>query len=306
MKTAFLGYGEIGATVLAGLAQAHEVAPVITHRADFGGLGEDHVIRLAERLGLHVVLARNAGEPQVLDALRAAGVDTLVSANWRTTVPAAALEIPRLVPLNVHDALLPSYAGFGSVNWSIRNGEDEIGLTVHVMEPELDTGPVVYQVRVPISETDTAGDVYLRLLEQYPGAVLRALELLAEGVQPVPQKADGASFYHRITARDVRLDWNLPTRRLVDLIRSQIGPYVPTWFELEGTRVFVTAAAVPRRAVKGTPGRVVRFTEGGVAVACGPSWDEGSTGVIMLELQLEGADPVPAASLLTRLGVQLS
>lgn len=50
----------------------------------------------------------------------------IVSANWRTRVPEQALRIPSRCPINVHDALLPGYAGFGSVNWSIRNGETKI------------------------------------------------------------------------------------------------------------------------------------------------------------------------------------
>ena len=83
--------------------------------------------------------------------------------------------------IDIHDALLPDYAGFGSVNWSIRNGETKIGLTVHVMERELDTGPILHTVTVPIGPLDTATTVTGELLNNYPDAVLTALDLIAQG-----------------------------------------------------------------------------------------------------------------------------
>jgi len=225
MRLAFLGYGEIGATVLEPLAAHHDIAIVLTHRPDFGGLGENPVVAVARRHGLPVVSARDAGEPHALQALQDSAPQVLVSANWRTRVPEQALTIPTLFPINIHDALLPGYAGFGSVNWSIRNSESWIGLTVHVMEPELDTGPILHTVVVPIGDDDTAGTVYAALLRQYPGAVLTALQAIESGARSVPQPGEGASFYHRITPADTRIDWTLPTTGLLNLIRAQSDPF---------------------------------------------------------------------------------
>jgi methionyl-tRNA formyltransferase len=306
VKVAFLGYGEIGTTVLGGVASRHHVGMVVTHESGFTGLETNGVLAMAEERGLPVVSARNAGEPQVLAALREFAPEVLVSANWRTTVPESALEIPSLYPLNVHDALLPAYAGFGSVNWAIRNGDTEIGLTVHVMEAELDTGPVVCQVVVPIGPEDTAGDVYRNLLAEYPGAVLKALELVGEGATPTKQSTEGATFYHRITLADTRIDWALPTERLLNLVRAQSDPFLNAWFTAGDRRVFVKRAVAPLRDYRGTPGRVLRHAEGGVAVACGPSWESGSRGLILLEVQPEGQQPLPASEYFRKPGAQLT
>ncbi|MEV5241115.1 methionyl-tRNA formyltransferase [Streptomyces cinnamoneus] len=298
MRIAFLGYGEIGATVLAGIAAEHEPAVVVTHPARFGDLHEPHVAKLATDLGLPVVEARRADEAQAVTALRAARPDVLMSANWRTVIPAPVLAIPALLPLNVHDALLPGYAGFGAVNWAVRNGESRTGLTVHVMEPELDTGPVLWQVAVPIAPDDTATTVQQRLLEQYPGAVLAALDRAASGVRPVPQHAGGASFYHRITEADTRIDWTLPTGRLVDLVRAHSDPFVNAWCTFGGRKLYVKRAARPSRPHRGTPGRVVRHADGGVAVVCGRSWESGADGIVLLDVRPEHGRVQPAAEVL--------
>ncbi|WP_052230276.1 methionyl-tRNA formyltransferase [Streptomyces sp. CT34] len=305
MKIAFLGYGEIGDTVLAGIAGKHEVSVVVTHPARFGGLQETHVVRRAAELALPLVEARHADDPHVVATLRDARPEVLLSANWRTVVPESTLAIPTLLSLNVHDALLPSYAGFGSVNWAIRNGESEIGLTVHVMAAELDTGPILWQVKVPIGAEDTATTVYRRLLDAYPGAVLTALDRAAAGVEPQPQSTEGASFYHRITEADTRIDWSQPTERLLDIVRAHSDPFVNAWCRHAGTKLFVKRATRPSRAYRGTPGHVVRHTDGGVAVVCGPSWATGSDGIILLEVQPENGRRHPATSLLSP-GTRLS
>jgi methionyl-tRNA formyltransferase len=305
MKVAFLGYGEIGAAVLTGLVTQHEVIVVVTHEPSFGGLDEDHVASLSSWLELPTLYARNAGEDHVIRAIKDCEPEVLVSANWRTTVPEPVLEIPSRYPVNIHDALLPGYAGFGSVNWAIRNGETRIGLTVHVMEAELDTGPVLHTVVVPIDAEDTAGIVYARLLREYPGGVLTALDLIADGIRPVPQPTVGASFYHRITEADNKIDWSLPTTLLVNLIRAQSDPFRNAWCTVNGEKLYVKRAKRPVRSYRGTPGRVVRHAEGGVAVVCGPSWEADSNGIILLEIQREGHRSQPAAQYFTKLGIQL-
>ncbi|WP_171164465.1 methionyl-tRNA formyltransferase [Streptomyces sp. I05A-00742] len=298
MRIVFLGYGEIGATVLAGITAVHETALVVTHPTRFSRLNEPHVGIVAADLELPVLEARHAREEHVVEAVRAARPDVLVSANWRTIIPQHVLEIPALLPLNVHDALLPGYAGFGAVNWAIRNGESRTGLTVHVMDPELDTGPVLWQVTVPIDDDDTATTVQQRLLKEYPGAVLAALERAESGVLPVPQTAEGPSFYHRITEADTRIDWALPTRRLLDLVRAHSDPFVNAWCLSAGRKLYIKRAARPARPHRGTPGLVVRHTDGGATVTCGHSWEPGADGIVLLEVRPEDGPPVSATELL--------
>jgi methionyl-tRNA formyltransferase len=160
-------------------------------------------------------------------------------------------------------------------------------------------------VIVPIGTEDTAGTVYSKLLQEYPGAVLKALNLLADGAQPVPQPSAGSTFYHRITEADTRIDWSLPTRQLVNLIRAQSDPFTNAWCMVNGEKLYVKRAKEPCRSYRGTPGRVIKYAEDGVAVVCGPSWEARSDGIILLEVQGEGQQPQSATSFFKKLGAQL-
>jgi methionyl-tRNA formyltransferase len=299
VKLVFMGYGFLGANVLRGLSLGHEVAVVVTHRTEFAGLGEADVQRAAEELKIPVVFSDAAAEPHLHEKLRAIAPDAIVSTNWRTTVPREVLRIPPLGAVNVHDALLPQYAGFGAVNWAIRNGETSTGLTAHLMDEQLDTGRVIAQSVVSIDPHDDARRVLQALLAQYVPVTLRALQLLESGSRGEPQTGE-ASFYHRIGIEDTRIEWGCGTTELYNLVRAQSDPFVNAWTEHLGQRLYVKAAAVPERAYRGTPGRIFSAAEGGVAVACGGPRHPDGRGLILLHVQTEEGPPVRAIDYLPK------
>ncbi|MGH9157672.1 MAG: methionyl-tRNA formyltransferase [Acidimicrobiales bacterium] len=305
MRIVFMGYGALGANLLRAIAERHDVVLVFTHPVDFGGLGEDDVQRLGEALRIPLMQSRSAADPKVLARLRDVSPEAIVSTNWRTTLPREVLRIPTLGAINVHDALLPRYAGFGAVNWAIRNGETETGLTVHLMDDELDTGPILAQTTVPIAPNDTAAHVLDALVARYPPIALRALELLRDGDPGRPQTGP-ASFYHRIGPQDTYIDWRLDTTTLHDLVRGQSDPFHNAWTRHQDRPLRIKTAAIPRRAYCGTPGRVIKAAEGGVAVACGsPRSSRDARGLILLDVQRDNDAPVRARDYFVRFGDHL-
>ncbi|MEU7477112.1 methionyl-tRNA formyltransferase [Lentzea sp. NPDC042327] len=300
MRIVFFGYGELGAVVLSALVEHHDVVLVLTHRTEFTGLGEPHVADLVEQHGLRSVISSNGREPELPAQLRELGADAIVSTNWRTRLPGELLTTSRLGALNVHDALLPKFSGFGAVNWAVREHESETGVTVHLMEPELDTGPVVVQRVVPIGDHDTATEVYEQVTAQYVPATLEALQKLAAGDRGTAQDASKRTFWHRITEDDTRIDWTRSTREIYDLVRGQSDPYVNAWTMLDGRKVAVKRAAPPSMGFCGTPGRVVRQADGGVAVVTG------TEGIILLEVQVDGEEARPAAEVFKKMGGRLT
>ncbi|MDC0710240.1 methionyl-tRNA formyltransferase [Stigmatella sp. ncwal1] len=298
----FMGFGELGAAVLEGLAAVHRVGLVLTHRPDFTGLGDNDVLRVAEAEGLPTFLSPRAAEPELIPRVAGLRPDAIVSTNWRTLVPSALLGLPRLGAINIHDALLPKYGGFGAVNWAIRNGEAETGLTVHLMSGEFDTGDIIAQERVPIGVEDTATDVYHRLLIRYPGLVLRGLSLLNEGYRGQPQDLSQSVFYHRIAPRDTRADWNQSSLELYNLIRAQSDPFLNARTDYEGSELLLKRAKLPKRAYCGTPGRLICHAEEGVAVACGGPGKVGACGIILMEVQPPGQSPIAARDFFPKMG----
>jgi len=77
--------------------------------------------------------------------------------------------------LNIHPSLLPAFPGLNAQEQALRHGVKITGCTVHIVDEELDRGPIVLQRAVPVNDSDTVESLSARILEQehiaYPEAV---------------------------------------------------------------------------------------------------------------------------------------
>jgi len=83
--------------------------------------------------------------------------------------------------LNIHPSLLPDYPGLNTHQRALDKGDDMHGASVHFVTPELDGGPVVIQVRVPIQANDDAASLAARVLEQEHKLYCEAIQWFAQG-----------------------------------------------------------------------------------------------------------------------------
>lgn len=83
--------------------------------------------------------------------------------------------------MNIHPSLLPKYRGLNTHARCLEAGDSEHGATVHFVTPELDSGPVIIQARVPVESNDTADSLAARVLEQEHRIYTQAIRWFAEG-----------------------------------------------------------------------------------------------------------------------------
>ncbi|APX11382.1 phosphoribosylglycinamide formyltransferase [Tateyamaria omphalii] len=119
---------------------------------------------------------RAAFEAAITEALAPHDLDLICLAGFMRVLTAGFVTHWRDRMLNIHPSLLPKYRGLHTHARALEAGDTEHGCTVHLVTPELDDGPVLGQVRVPIHAGDTPDDLAARVLVQehrlYP-AVLR-------------------------------------------------------------------------------------------------------------------------------------
>ena len=146
--------------------------------------------------------------PEFVDAMRRLSPDLLIAAGYSQVLGEQILSIPRLLPVNFHASLLPAYRGKHPVFWALRNGERWAGLTVHVMDAGLDTGDILYQVRVRTRAQDSVATLYDRIMDRSVNLVGLLVKDAEEGtLGPRPQPEVGASYYSSVDEDDFRLDW---------------------------------------------------------------------------------------------------
>ena len=126
----------------------------------------------------------------LLDVLRRHEADTLVLAGYLKKIPASVVRAFGGRILNVHPSLLPSFGGAGfygrRVHQAVLDAGCRVsGATVHLVDAEYDTGPIVLQACVPVEPDDTAASLAARVLAVEHRLLPRALSLLAQGrLQP--------------------------------------------------------------------------------------------------------------------------
>jgi methionyl-tRNA formyltransferase len=307
VRVALFGFQTWGYRVLEHLlGSQHEVALVVTHpRSEhaYESIWSDSVEELARSKGVPV-LVKDRPDREVADAL--SEVDVMVACNWRTWIPPEVFTAPRLGALNVHDSLLPRYAGFAPLNWAIINGETEVGVTAHVMDERLDRGDIILQWAVPVGPRDTATDMFHATVELMGPITLEALGHLEHGTGPrIPQDMSQASFFHKRSVEDSLIDWTWPAPDIVNLVRAQSDPYPNAYTFADGQRLRVLQASISRDCCGGTAGRVLARTPDGdgVIIVCGPAAHRGGNpGLVIERVRDDDGREGPARAFFPRLG----
>lgn len=300
MRVITFGYQTWGHKTLSAILESrHEVVLAVTHPPSdnpYEQMWSDSVEELARENGVPVHIAKRP-DAALLEAVRAADADIIVANNWRTWLPAEIYNAPRLGTLNIHDSLLPKYAGFSPLIWALINGDSHVGVTAHLMDEGLDTGPVIGQQAVPVGPKDRTVDLFHRTIEVIPPLVLNALDSLESGkLETIEQDLSQASYFHKRSEQDSHIDWNWPATAIERLVRAQSDPY-PNAFAFHGqTRLRILESDVSRGKFGGTPGRFSIEAEGGVVVVAGSdAWRGQNPALIVKKIRLDDGTELSAS-----------
>jgi methionyl-tRNA formyltransferase len=130
----------------------------------------------------------------------------------------------------------------------------------------LDAGDIVLQRAVPVGPRDTTVDLFRKTLELFGPITVDGLDLLESGrADWVPQDRSKASFFHKRSAEDCRIDWTWSAEELDRLVRAQCDPYPNAYAYRGQQRVRITGARVSDGVYGGTPGRIF-YREGDAVV----------------------------------------
>jgi phosphoribosylglycinamide formyltransferase-1 len=157
-----------------------EVAVVISNRADAPG------IEWARERGLATAVLpqrdfpdREAHDRAIVSRLQQAGVEWVCLAGYMRLLSRAFIAAYPSRVLNIHPALLPSFPGLHGQQDALEWGAKVSGCTVHLVDGELDHGPIVVQRAVPVDDADDVDTLSARILEQehraYPEALAKLL-----------------------------------------------------------------------------------------------------------------------------------
>jgi methionyl-tRNA formyltransferase len=289
-----------GIQVLRALAAGpHTVVAAMTAPPTRGG--GTTVAVVAEQLGVPVLPSERVREAQTAEWIEGQEVDLLLNVHSLYLIDGAVVAAPRIGSFNLHPGPLPQYAGLNTPSWAIYNGEPRHAVTVHWMDPAVDTGAVAYEAWFDLTESDTGLSVSARCVREGVPLIERLLEVAADDPAAIPAEPQDLSkrrYYRRgEVPDDGRIAWSRPARRIVDLVRAcDYFPFPSPWgsptARLGGEVLPVLKASRTGEATDEAAGTVGERADGGVAVAAEDEW------VLVERVQADGR-PQPAAEVLS-------
>jgi methionyl-tRNA formyltransferase len=291
-RVLFLGTPDFAVAALQSLIDTPEldVVGVVTQPDRPAGRGQvvvaSAVKRHAERLGLPILQPATLRDPTAVDALRAWSPDVLVVAAFGQILRQPVLDLAPHGCINVHASLLPRWRGAAPIQYAIRAGDRETGITIMRMDIGLDTGPILSQHPILIDANETGTTLHDKLANLGAGVLPATLTAyLAGEISPRPQPEEGMTLAPSIKKPEGQIDWLLTTTEIDRHVRA-FHPWPGTFtFWGDDLLKIIAGAPLPDRESSTPPGTVM--SEHGELTV-----QTGAGSYILKEVQPAGKQPM--------------
>ena len=300
-KIVFMGTPEFAVASLRELTEAGiDVAAVVTIADKPAGRGqqvsESPVKKFAVEKGLPLLQPVSLKDPDFLRALADLQADLFVVVAFRM-LPDVVWSMPPLGTINLHGSLLPQYRGAAPINRAVMNGETETGATTFFIEKEIDTGKIIDFVKIPVSESDTAGDVHDRLMIAGAGLLVKTVKSIFKGEAKAITQDElikgQLKTAPKIFKEDCRINWNDSVEENYNKIRG-LAPYPAAWTVLSDgvNKKILKLFRTQKRVTGNVHSNMITLKDGELLMGCSDGW------LVIEEVQLEGKRRMPVKDFL--------
>ena len=190
--------------------------------------------------------------------------------------------------LNIHPSLLPIYRGPSPVSSAILNGDCLTGVSIMLMDEGFDTGPILHQETVEITESDTADNLTSKLFKIGAGMLVDLIPLWARRCIPLTEQDEiKASYTKKIVKKDGKINWEEDVQLISRKVRAY-SPWPGTFSTWRGKNFKLLSVTISDLVTKKHCGKLMGSVGEGLYVAT-------CKGVLEIKnLQIEGKQPISA------------
>ena len=220
-------------------------------------------------------------DDEEIDHIEKLNPDLVIVVAYGKILPKKLLNLENILFINVHASLLPKWRGAAPIQRAIMNMDQETGVSIMKIVPELDAGPVLIQSKIKITKEINHKELTGKMSELGAKLILDTLKLIEDKkVNFIDQNESEATYAKKIEKKETKLNWNDDADKVIAKINA-FCPNPGSWFELNGIRIKIIKAKDVIR--KGMPGEILneKFT-----IACLKN------AVQIIELQKEGKQKI--------------
>lgn len=294
MRIVFFGTPLFAVPSLNALIQAgEEIAAVVTQPDKKKGRGhllsQSPVKELAISKGIRILQPASMKDTDFLNKLSLIKPELIVVVAYGKILSESILNLPAHGCINVHASLLPKYRGAAPISWAIINGEEITGITTMLMDQGLDTGDILLQEEIKISDEDTTETLSRKLSELGASLLLKTIKGIKDGsVKPKHQSGE-ATYAPVIKKEDGRIIWSKTAIELFNFVRGMY-PWPGAYCHLNKERIKLIK--VKALDGSGKSGRIEKVQKDEFVVGTGKGL------LSIIELQPEGKKIMSAEAFL--------
>ena len=160
-------------------------------------------------------------KPEWVAKIKELNPDLIILIAYGQIIPQEILDMPKFKALNIHPSLLPKYRGASPIQSAILNGEIETGVSLIIMDADLDHGPIISNSKIQISNKITYQELSEQLSDMGAELLIKTLLDYIDGkIKPQEQDHAQASFCKLIKKEDGKIDWNKSAEEIERMVRA--------------------------------------------------------------------------------------
>jgi len=157
-------------------------------------------------------------------------------------LPESVWSLPKKGTINLHTSLLPNYRGAAPINWVLINGEKETGITTFFIDQQIDSGAIIQQERIDLTDKTTAAELHNILMNKGSNLLLNTLNSInTNSASQIPQMHNSTmQEAPKLSKELLKIDWNKSAKEIHNLIRG-LSPFLDNNTKLKDVAICPSA-----------------------------------------------------------------
>ncbi len=286
MKIVFMGTSAFAIPSLLAINSHHQLSAVVSQPDRPKGRGKKlaftPVKECAVANQLAVLQFGDIKKDEAFEQIKSLKADLIVVVSYGQIIPQNILEYPSLGCINLHASLLPKYRGAAPIQRALMAGEKLTGITTMFMDEGLDTGDIIKQVKIEISEDMDHGELETILAQKGARLLLDTISDLQKGSYERRIQDDSeATYAGTLKKEDEIIKWSDSAFAIHNRVRA-LSPLPGAFTMINGSKIKIFKTRVVDTDERCEIGRVCSVGNEGFTVQTG-------NGILeILEIQKEG------------------
>ena len=272
MRIVFIGTVEFSLSALERLVALNaEIVGVCTLKEST--FNSDHVdlSSFSEAHGIPCLYVDDINATETMSWIQEKSPDVIFCFGWSRLIKQELLELAPLGVVGFHPAALPANRGRHPLIWALVLGLKNTASTFFFMDAGADSGDILSQQEITISDQDDARTLYDKVIQTALRQIEEFLPQLATGsFQRIKQNARFANTWRKRASTDGEIDWRMSAQSVYNLVRGLTEPYAGAHFLVDGNEIKVWKSTIDidnRNNIE--PGKVLLQSSAGIVVKCG-------------------------------------